>query len=513
MIKLTLKKVLQTKIPINISTKEKSIIFYINHKDDDRHFFINFIKLDFSEKILTYYDSYLPENVKIIDEIDSEKKVFNLTDCPHSTIEMQKDKFMCFVEKPSFFYVVDMEKPELLIYTSQDLSTDEIWKVLEVSPTNYEDYNDLWYFYFSVLSEKNWKLYTNILKASKDLKDIKLLNQQSNENKNHVSHVIRYFNDVLLMSDFDSVNVDCNGKNMSEKEWLISLLNRIFIHFEKNRKKAFLEKDKAHIILMTLKLFYSGNRIKSSDNDVFSDYLTYLKKYLEQKGFDWQSMLWNLIEYGLSPEIWTKWVKWNIITYNITTDKIDNYETKFSAPAHFEIDEETNSIFVSSHNFVKYDRRYFTGPGAIDKFILEKGKLKNVGTFVDETWFRYTSHKLFRYKGKLYVCITWYPNRLFFVDAQTMKLEYYFDSGDDILSKLENVRKYLNSRYFDYNQLWIEILNDEWLILIIWEKNLLFYSFPQKKILDSIPYIFDKKIGDYNLKDYIVRTVHIQELK
>ena len=67
----------------------------------------------------------------------------------------------------------------------------------------------------------------------------------------------------------------------------------------------------------------------------------------------------------------------------------------------------------------------FIGPAGIDKFLIQGGELTNVGTFSNPTGYRFTTHRVFDYNGKSYLCTIGHPNRLVFVDTETMEMLFY----------------------------------------------------------------------------------------
>jgi hypothetical protein len=165
------------------------------------------------------------------------------------------------------------------------------------------------------------------------------------------------------------------------------------------------------------------------------------------------------------------------------------YETTFCAPAHFEIDTKKGIIFTSSHNFAIFDKVYFFGPAALDRFVIENGKLKRTGVFSDPTAYRFTTHKIFYHKGKSYLCAFGQPNRLFFIDAETLKIIYYDDIEEDYLSGQKDIRDFLNNDPLDHIGLKaIEVSSDGEILFLLGPSHIFFYSFPERRIISRIVY-------------------------
>jgi len=80
--------------------------------------------------------------------------------------------------------------------------------------------------------------------------------------------------------------------------------------------------------------------------------------------------------------------------YDLEKGTMTLFDTALGAPAHFEVDGD--DIYVSSHNFVFFERRYLLGPAAIEKIHLnEDGTIERKGTFSHRLGYRYTSHRVF----------------------------------------------------------------------------------------------------------------------
>jgi len=111
--------------------------------------------------------------------------------------------------------------------------------------------------------------------------------------------------------------------------------------------------------------------------------------------------------------------------------------------SHIEHDRENDIFYICSNNFVtlrEYSKIIYLGPVSIYKFRYD-GDLHLESKFQDETAYRFTAHK-FR---KPHVCGFGYPNRLFVINSDTMKVKNKFDIWKDILSGHDNIKDFLNN--------------------------------------------------------------------
>ena len=198
--------------------------------------------------------------------------------------------------------------------------------------------------------------------------------------------------------------------------------------------------------------------------------------------------------------------KGEVSTINLNNLKESLYYTSGASPAHFEIDSNEDEIYIVSHNFFGWDSdNIFIKPAVIDKFKIVDDELVQQKSFEYKKGFRYTSHKLFYYKGKPYLCTFAQPNRLLIIDAKRMELESFTDIGADELSAKDDVRDFLNNREPGNEIVAMEISHSGRFIMFMDNINIYYYDMENKNIAEK--YKYNEEEG--NLK---IRTAHVDYL-
>jgi hypothetical protein len=295
-----------------------------------------------------------------------------------------------------------------------------------------------------------------------------------------------------LTSNFSGREILFNGKIISPKAFMIEVYDILYRDYCDNigilyDKKTFLEENKIGI-----------RNVRLEEN---------FKKFCEEKGS-------NFLEICNTYNINVNFKPGQISAFDMTTNSIIFYDTTCMAPAHFELDED-NFVYASSHNLVDFDKRYFWGTAALDKFEFKDGKLEKLGTFQDISGYRFTSHRVFKCNGKKYICTFGQPNRLFFIDADTMELVYF----DDIDKKLlpDDTSKIFHFVNFEFNTsagtTALEVSGEGGLIFFIEGNYIWVYSFLEKKIVYKHQYLFDFSVNELNLKDFFKHGAHTNYLK
>jgi hypothetical protein len=210
---------------------------------------------------------------------------------------------------------------------------------------------------------------------------------------------------------------------------------------------------------------------------------------------------------------------WNFYQYDLNSGFHKTiYTTTFARPAHFEISNSKQCIYVSSHNFdygYCWERVTYYWPAALDKFWFNNdGSLRKEKTFIHEKWYRFTSHKVFSFQGHEYICTLGQPNRLFFINAESMELEYFFDLHFNLLEKLDGelLRRYLCKWPFIH---WfaraLEVSASGRFIFIPMEWKIIIFDFEKHKI-EKIINIFPEIciFDDVYLSDFKNISAHCQ---
>lgn len=470
------------------------LVYYLAHVDDPIALLITIVIIDFKNGEMKQIVSFLEENIIVEKEfiekgvLKENKQYMN----PHCSFEVSKNgDILVFVENGYYFYRVDYLNNKMFVYTMEDLSSMVNEKVTSISCTVYKDKDDENYFYSAVTS-KNENLQNDLLffRHRCDLSSHKLL-YRINEGNCKIPHVTRKFSNYLLNSEFSSPEVLHDDLTMNSKNFMIFVLRDLY------KEYCLLSG-----IYFNEEIFLTKNRIVP--NDVVLEAGFY--KFCALKGGNFLDICKINKKYSFVAK------PGKISVLNLETGEINRYETTTVTPAHFEIDEDDGVVYVSSHNFIIFDTQSFIGPACIDKFILIDGKLKKTGTFTHPTGYRFTSHKIFKYNNKKYLCTFGQPNRLFFINAETMELLYYNDIEIDLLSSQKDISDFINHRpsLGDDVVISIEVSEDGRYIFFIGSKYLYIYDFSERKIVQKIEYLYDLEFKKgINLKDFRRRTVHV----
>ncbi len=459
--------------PIHISDEDVSkfenpIIFYLVNKQDKTPFYVSFVIINFNNKEMKVLSSYNENNIRIINEQEEIEK-YTLRRTPHSTISLHKDEdFFTFMDEEEYFFYVNYKDLIMKVYTIEDLLIDTKVKFKCFSSTFFRDDSDPNYFFFSIVDEQDiLHIYRSPLKLDEFIEFDTFQSQPS------PPHTLRkYKNSLFLSLDFKNA-----GYLLQNKGKILDMngLNNL-------------------IYRNIAKLMYSRYGIANPEK--LSIRLLQYKHYQE---------LVDIIKNGYK----IKCLPGEILQINTQTKEKTYYSTSGSNPAHFEIDVEDDCIYTSSHNFFfNEDGQFYIEPAVIDKFKLVDSKLEHLGAFKYSKGYRYSSHKVFRYEGKPYICTIGQPNRLIFADATTMELLFYHDIGEDVLSDQTDFSSYLTY----YGSMETDIVgfqvspNGE-SIIIIGPDKIYFYSFPERKIYNEI----DLKSSEM-LKQCTARTLHVDYL-
>lgn len=477
------------------------LVLFLAHKKDWHYFFTSFIILNFEKNEIEYITSYLPKNIATVENHpESEKFKFKISaSSPHCTLRMEGQKsFWVFNEFSPFFLKIDREKDKLFAFTDSDIEKNNDEYVLDFGSTVYADEENHPYFYFSALYKNKITANKTLVfyRASLDFSEIEKIYSSPTESL-AAPHMLRKIGSYLLSSNF----IDYRFKNLKSGEIFANqeiyaryVYNSLYRKYCQEKKIAYSEEGSQKNSIKT----HPWRERLDPDFDSFC----------RSKGRNFLEICKRNQEYSFSP------LPGTIMLLNLDTYEENIFETTFGAPAHFEIDDKSGDIFVSSHNFIIFDKRYFGGPAAIDRFRLKNGKLQKISTFVHPAGYRFTSHRIFSYEGKTHICTFGQPNRLFVIDADTMELEFFEDIGEDFLSGQVNITDFLN--YADLEPFTIktiEVSPDGKYFLFMDYEYLYFYSFPKRKIIHKMKYGEGKSPdGEIDLSDFYNRTVHAGKL-
>lgn len=459
-------KKIKLDIPESQSFK-KPIIFYLVNKEDIRSFFITFVIVDFIQRELIFLFSYNKNNLDILNK-QSRNERFSMEKSPHMTISIHDgEDFLTFIDEEQYLFYVNYKKMIMRVYTGEDLieKKDIIFK--RISSTVYKDNKNPNFFFMSITDSSNL---VHVFRASLTLDHFEEID--SFPGHEIPPHVIRNYKDYLLMSHvfkYPTYLLEETGK-VVDQEVLASIIL-------KNAIKIVMK---------------SGQEHEKWD-------LRYVTLSQEQK----KELLTLLKEKYM-----VKCLPGKILLLNSKSKEKILYSTSGGTPAHFEIDTRNDTVYTSSHNFIIIQgAMIFYEPAVIDKFKLADGHLELVGSFSIPEGYRYTSHRIFYYKDKAYICTIGQPNRLMFIDATEMQLLFSHDIEEDELTEELDVYSYVNSRDDKFEVVALEVSKDGENILIIGPQYIYLYNFPQRKLYIKIDYK-SSECGSNCLEDYIIRTLH-----
>lgn len=472
------------------------IIFYLAHQYDSRAFFITFVILDFEKSELVFISSYYPENVEKT-ETHPEQRKFRLLHPafnPHCTLQINPDEsFLTFVENGYYFYHVNYKKNIIRVHTGKDLPCLEKDQITEFGSTFFRDDQDRNFFYLTAISadrEKNEYL-LNFYKSNFDFSSFEKIFTMPSEMFN-APHVTRKFKKHLLNSEFlKRVHKNDRTDKVYDNalDYMKFVYEDLYGEYCQKMNKAFDKNE-----------FYSSNKINYGRIELSPDF----SAFCAARGSNFLAICKKNSRYSFSM------LPGTVTSLNLEKKTLQSAQTTFCAPAHFEIDEKNGHVFTSSHNFVIFDKTYFVGPAAIDKFAVKDGELEKRGTFTNEKAYRFTTHRVFRYKNKSYVCSFGQPNRLYFIDGDSMELLYFDDIGEDVLSNREDVCDFLNSEHLENSAVLktIEVSPDGAVLFLLGHDYVYFYSFPERKIISKLDYRSFELDESLFLDQFYKRTTH-----
>lgn len=488
------------KVPISIDPEAREsfrdpLIFYLAHKDDKRAFFLTFVILDFLRQELLYIASYYLENISLIEQLEN-SEIFGLRNMfvnPHCSIRQgNKKTFLTFFEKARYFTQVDFEKNIMRVYTGEDIGIEKTEEVLDFGATFYRDENDPDYFYLTALtqSEKYPGRKLHFYKTKLDLSKIEEIYVMET-GLVYAPHATRQLGKYLLNSDFLSCQIKNNFSGRifsSSNEYALFVYGELYREYCLSKGKPF-----------SVGLFRGEESVKKVMLNPGFHF------FCQAKGKNFLAICQDE-KYAFTPEQGT------IMLLDLEAKKMAYFKTTYCCPAHFEVDDVSGDIFVSSHNFLDFlGQVYFLGPAAIDRFSLNSaGQLKKIATFTHPLIYRMTSHKIFSYEGRKYICSFGQPNRLVFVDVEKMEMIHYQDIEEDITTDPVELLDFINDNSKLITIKTIEVSRDGKFIFFLSHKFIYIYNFPERKIVQKIKYLSDISFGEgCNLHQFYMRTTHV----
>jgi hypothetical protein len=452
------------------------LIFYGRDSRDSRNILIHFYILDFARKNLQLIDLYSEENSEKIPQNLYTHPAFR----PHSCLKINaQNDFLCFIENGKYFYKISPTKSEAQIITPQDLDIPHKEDTKEFGSTFFIDPENPQNFILSTLVEKSDR---GISKKSIHYfsADLQLQNFQaifSHPKKGgHCPHTTRKIKNIIYNSIFDGDQYQLKKSQeiFTKAELTRHIYRSLYKEFCQLLNQEFTEENFQKSIQINIG---TGAYKTSADLDL------YLQSRFQGKNFKAFCDSEKEFAFHLLPG--------EIMTYNPKTKESNIYDTHASSPAHFETDLDEKYLYVSSHNHCVFGKRLLFGPGAIDKFEIQENSLKYISTFFHQKYYRFTSHKILKFQNKNYLATFAKPNRLLFIDTETMTENFHHDFGENYLDHIpkEKICDTLNKEIVPLDEEFIalEVSDDQSQIFIVGRSEVLIFSMEEKKIIEKIP--------------------------
>jgi hypothetical protein len=508
-------KIIDVTRNVNLSSAmghfSKPIVYYLMNKNDAFDILPTFMIIDISQNKIHYLTTYIPENLKRLNEHKDLMIFANPNNCtPHNSVAINKDKFYAFTYWGcNFFYYVDMKSKTMRIITSKDLNLTH-----EVSfGSTFNKLDDS--LYMSGAVQENGDYILEYYKASSDMKNIEVFFREPINDLGQVPHATMRFGNLIISSKFRG-EVYTIG---TESYTFYNAYNYVLLNTYNNLN--FFKKEYIQILRLA---DYAGQILKKAWN-----YLTQMhgelemvnRAALEKKNrVALKTVQDTMYDYFFGGNNFIKLlqasynysiIKGRITAYNLNTYAMTEYNTSDASPAHFVAYK--GYLYVSVHNLAKLrDKVYFLAPAAIDKFKLTGNGLVYEKTFNDPSGYRFAAHRLFNYNGTDYLAAFGHPNRLFIVYAENMSLDYYQDIGRDYIGHANDTLQFMNNFKDDFIEA-LDVSDDGELLMFLYQGNINIYSVPQRKILEQVKYLPSVNITEgVNLNQFYYIHTHSDAL-
>lgn len=180
-----------------------------------------------------------------------------------------------------------------------------------------------------------------------------------------------------------------------------------------------------------------------------------------------------------------------LFSYNKNTDEVVYLTVDAPPTAHF-IKGKNQTFYSTAHNMTFYkDKFHFFGPAQLTKWNIEDGEIIKENVFIDKHAYRCTTYIHFIFENKEYLVTLAYPNRLIFIDNDTMDIVHYHDIDDDLLTNINDVKKHVNYIHrsnhpadkYCLND--INISSDGKYVLYFEKDRVNFYDFKNRKVVEE----------------------------
>lgn len=171
-------------------------------------------------------------------------------------------------------------------------------------------------------------------------------------------------------------------------------------------------------------------------------------------------------------------------------------------PGHVEFSRHRpNDFYLSCHNLSKANGRVILhGQGALIRYQLADGRVQECGRYETVDSWRLTSHVVFTYRGRNYLAVTVYPNRLVIFDDETFEVlrdVELFPMDSPAPNRLHFSQ--LGRRI----PIWLAASNNERYLILASNSYLYLYDFESDRVVE---------LSDYCFAGELIGTAHISNV-
>jgi hypothetical protein len=429
------------------------IVFFVTDHSDPRYVLAAFALCDFERGRITYITSSSPENRRKLDALTDPSLRQSLAPLPrghfrqvHSVIETSRDEsFYAFIyasEPCNFFCHVDYKHRVMRVYTGDDFrAIAGCGPVDSFGSTFAPDPADPSHFFLNVKLASHGSDTPAIAyyRVALDFSRAALLGRRACSEDHPCPHATRRHGDYLLSSEFHEAGYQLltSGREFTTAEALRKhVLQDYWSRLEARGRASALA---TQVLAHPFKFFRIIKRAwRAKDGRSVKDLAIdrcFRGRHPSQQ-FAWACQDVDEYRFHVAPGC--------IRVLPLSGGPETAHTVSHSTPAHFEIGRR-GDIYLSCHNFLQWDlRRYLIEPAAILRLRMNGAVPEERGVFQHPTAFRFASHIVFESAGREFLCTVGQPNRLFLVDAESMKLVAFKDIGIDHISSATNLPFFLS---------------------------------------------------------------------
>lgn len=178
-----------------------------------------------------------------------------------------------------------------------------------------------------------------------------------------------------------------------------------------------------------------------------------------------------------------------VFKVDLLTNTYEIVPTCACTTSHFSVDPTDDSIYVSMNNLTTLDilNYYYLGPAAIAKFTLRDNVLTHVADFWDDSYYRSPQPVLYHKDGIPHLFTLSHPNRLYFIDAETMTVDFTHDIFENYdVSLINTTNNDILQNRLSYND--VNISPDGKYACVFESDRLHFFDVQEKMIAYSMPF-------------------------